>query len=48
MKYINKVDMSKPVSEMRETMLSPEQRHTFDKGFNFEHHGRFGKESWKK
>jgi periplasmic protein CpxP/Spy len=23
--------------------LSPEQRHTFDKEFNFEHHGRFGK-----
>jgi len=23
--------------------LSPEQRQTFDKGFNFEHHGRFSK-----
>lgn len=23
--------------------LSPEQRHTFDKEFNFEHHGHFGK-----
>ena len=23
--------------------LSPEQRQTFDKGFNFEHHGRSGK-----
>lgn len=23
--------------------LSPEQRKTFDKDFNFEHHGRFGK-----
>ena len=27
--------------------LSPEQRQTFDKDFNFEHHGRFGKH-WKK
>ena len=27
--------------------LSPEQRQIFDKGFNFEHHGRFGKH-WKK
>ena len=27
--------------------LSPEQKLTFDKGFNFEHHGRFGKH-WKK
>jgi Spy/CpxP family protein refolding chaperone len=27
--------------------LSPEQRQAFDKGFNFEHHGRFGKH-WKK
>lgn len=27
--------------------LSPEQRLTFDKGFNFAHHGRFGKH-WKK
>jgi len=24
-------------------ILSPEQRQTFDKGFNFEHHGRIGK-----
>lgn len=29
-------------------MLSPEQRKTFDKGFNFEHHDRFGKEDGKK
>ena len=28
--------------------LSPEQRQIFDKGFNFEHHGRFGKEGGKK
>jgi protein CpxP len=27
--------------------LSPEQRQTFDKGFKFEHHGRFGNH-WKK
>ena len=27
--------------------LSPEQRQTFDKDFNFEHHGRFGMH-WKK
>ena len=27
--------------------LSPEQKSTFDKGFNFDHHGRFGKH-WKK
>ncbi|MCK9394531.1 MAG: Spy/CpxP family protein refolding chaperone [Methylobacter sp.] len=27
--------------------LSPEQRQIFDKGFNFEHHGRHGK-NWKK
>jgi periplasmic protein CpxP/Spy len=27
--------------------LNPEQRQTFDKGFNFEDHGRFGKH-WKK
>ena len=27
--------------------LSPEQRQTFDKGFNFEHHGGFGKH-WEK
>ena len=28
-------------------ILSPEQRKIFDKGFNFEHHGRFGMR-WKK
>lgn len=27
--------------------LSPEQRQAFDKGFNFEHHGRFGKHGKK-